>query len=133
VPIQVPVSELAFQFARSGGAGGQNVNKVATKALLRWTPAASPSLPPGVRERFLARYAARLTTEGELLLASDRYRDRARNVADCVERLHAMLSAVERPPKPRRPTKPTRASKERRLETKKRVSRKKRDRSRWDD
>jgi ribosome-associated protein len=133
VPVVVPVRELAFQFARSGGAGGQNVNKVSTKAVLRWRPAESPSLPQGVRERFLARFAARMTAEGELVLASDRYRDQARNVADCVEKLHAMLAAVERPPKPRRPTRPTRAAKERRLGAKKIHGRKKRERARWDE
>lgn len=131
--IVVPVRELAFQFARSGGAGGQNVNKVSSKAILRWRPGASPSLPPGVRARFLARFGSRLTAEGELVIASDRYRDQPRNVADCVEKLHAMLAEVETPPKRRRPTKPSRAAQARRVDAKKREGRKKRERSRWDD
>jgi len=132
--IRVPPGELSFRYARSGGAGGQNVNKVSSKAILRWRPAASAALPAGVRDRFLVRFASRLTAEGELVLASDRYRDRGRNVADCVERLHAMLAEVATPPTPRRPTKPGRGAKERRLGAKKRTSEKKQLRGRsYDD
>jgi ribosome-associated protein len=123
--LRVPAEELSFQYARSGGAGGQNVNKVSSKAILRWRVAESRALPGAVRERFLARFASRITGEGELVLASDRFRDRGRNVADCVERLHAMLAEVARPPTPRRPTKPGRGAKERRLGEKRRASEKK--------
>lgn len=123
--LSVPPGELTFSYARSGGAGGQNVNKVSSKAVMRWRPAESEAIPGGVRERFLARFASRLTADGELVLASDRYRDRGRNVADCVERLHAMLAEVARPPTPRRPTRPGRGAKERRLGEKKRASEKK--------
>lgn len=124
--LRVPPGELSFRYARSGGAGGQNVNKVSSKAVMRWRPAESAAIPVAVRERFLARFASRLTDNGELVLASDRYRDRGRNVVDCVERLHAMLAEVARPPTPRRPTKPRPGAKERRLGEKKRVSEKKR-------
>jgi len=116
--LQVPTRELRFRFVRSSGAGGQNVNKVASKAVLRWDVVHSPSLPPDVRARFLARYARRLTTEGELVLASDRFRDQARNVADCVERLNELLQAVAAPPVPRRPTRPSGAARARRLAVK---------------
>jgi len=113
--VSVPLGELRFQYARSSGAGGQNVNKVATKAVLRWDVAGSPSLPEAVRRRFLERYARRITREGELVVQSQRFRDRGRNVADCVEKLRAMLEAVATSPKPRRATRPGRGAKERRL------------------
>jgi len=128
--LRVPLSELTFTFSRSGGPGGQNVNKVASKATLRWDVAGSASLPPEVRQRFEKRFATRLTTEGELVLTSQRYRDQGRNVADCLEKLRAMLSEVARPPKPRRPTKPSKASRQRRLTTKRKQSEKKTQR-RW--
>lgn len=120
--IAIPLRELRFQYARSSGAGGQNVNKVETKATLRWAVAESTALPAAVRARFLARHARRITRDGELVLSSQRFRDRGRNVADCIEKLHALLDEVAVAPRKRRPTKPTRAAKERRLEHKRRRS-----------
>jgi ribosome-associated protein len=126
--VEPPIGELRFSFARSGGPGGQNVNKVESKALLRWDVAGSRALPAGVRARFLERFRRRITSEGELVLASQRYRDRERNVADCVAKLRAMLAEVAAPPTPRRPTRPTRASRERRLAEKKARGRRKAER-----
>ncbi len=126
--IQIPDSEFEFTFARSSGPGGQNVNKVNSKAVLRWSPTTTPSLPEDVRARFLARYASRLTTAGELILTGQRSRDQSRNIEDCLERLKEMLLAVTRKPIQRRPTKPTRGSHKRRLETKRVQSGKKRNR-----
>ncbi|MCE9547138.1 MAG: aminoacyl-tRNA hydrolase [Planctomycetia bacterium] len=123
--LQIPLSELTFTFSRSGGPGGQNVNKVASKALLRWSVVQSPSLPPDVRDRFLARFASRLTNDQELLLTSQRYRDQGRNIADCLEKLREMLATVARPPKRRRPTRPSKNSRERRLTTKRQQGEKK--------
>lgn len=111
----IPLRELEFRFVRSSGAGGQNVNKVSTKAVLRWAIAASRALPRDVRERFLERHAARITLAGEVVLTSDRYRDQGRNVADCLEKLRAMLAAVASPPRPRKATRPSRAARDRRL------------------
>jgi ribosome-associated protein len=123
--LQIPLSEIEFSFARSSGPGGQNVNKVNSKAWLRWPVLASPSLPPAVRERFLAKYGSRVTADGDLLLASQRHRDQGRNVADCLEKLRAMLFEAARPPVRRKKTKPSRGSITRRLEGKRQKSRKK--------
>ncbi len=92
--IRIPESELQWTFARSSGPGGQNVNKVSSKAVLRWHAAGSASLPKEVRERFLARFASRLTTTGELIISSQRYRDQPRNISDAQEKLRAMLASV---------------------------------------
>ncbi len=120
--LAIPLDEFRFEFARAGGPGGQNVNKVNSKALLRWRPAESPSLPTAVRDRLLGALASRLTTEGELLVTSQRTRDQGRNVADCLEKVREMILAAARPPKPRRPSRPTLGSKIRRVEAKLRRS-----------
>ena len=116
--VRIPLREFHFSFSRSSGAGGQNVNKVNTKATLRWQVEHSPSLPDDVRQRFVQRYRRRITHEGELVLTSQRFRDQGRNVADCLEKLRAMLEEVSRAPRPRKRTRPTKASKERRLQAK---------------
>jgi ribosome-associated protein len=121
----VPLGELSFSYARSGGAGGQNVNKVSSKAILRWPVRASTRLPAEVQERFLKRFAHRLTGDGDLLITSSRFRDRGRNVADCVERLRGMLAQVATPARLRKPTRPTRSAAEARLADKRLRSRKK--------
>jgi ribosome-associated protein len=123
--IQIPESEFHFTFARSGGPGGQNVNKVASKAVLHWDIAASASLPEEVKARFAQHFGSRITTEGVLVLDSQRFRDQAKNVADCLEKLRDMLTRSLHVPKKRRPTKPSRSSKERRLEAKRHVSKQK--------
>ncbi len=118
--IRVPLREFHFTFSRSSGPGGQNVNKVNTKATLRWSVAATKSLPEGMRERFTAKYRRRITSEGDLLVISQRFRDQGRNVADCLEKLREMLLSVSVAPKPRKRTKPSRGSVKRRLEGKRR-------------
>lgn len=123
--LRIPLKEFEFSFARSGGPGGQNVNKLNTKATLRWPIAASESLPPAVKQRFLESYATRISNDGELIITSQRFRDQGRNIDDCLEKLREMLAAVATPPKKRRPTRPTKASKERRLNEKRATSQKK--------
>jgi ribosome-associated protein len=113
--LQVPEDEFQWSFVRSGGPGGQNVNKVASKAVLRWHVAGTQSLPPEVRERFTIQQRRRITTEGDLVLTSQRYRDQERNRLDCLEKLRAMLVQAATPPTPRKKTRPSRASKQRRL------------------
>jgi ribosome-associated protein len=123
--IQIPISEFHFSFARSSGPGGQNVNKVNSKAMLRWRVFQSVSLPVEVRGRFVTRYGKRLTSEGDLIITSQRFRDQGRNVSDCMEKLREMLAAIATPPKRRRATKPTRAAVARRIESKKKGGQKK--------
>lgn len=120
--LSIPLEELTWEYARSGGPGGQNVNKVNSKATLRFRPSLNLSLPNPVRERLLVATASRLTGEGELLISSQLTRDQERNREDCLNKLRTLILTAARPPKPRRATKPTRASQENRLETKKRRS-----------
>ena len=120
--IRIPLAEFEWSFARSGGPGGQNVNKVASKAVLRWDFERSPSVPDDVKARFRERFPTRLTTEGEVVMASELTRDQGRNREDCLTKLADLLRAVARPPKVRRPTKPTKGSQRRRLEAKRRES-----------
>lgn len=124
--IRIPDSELEWSFVRSSGPGGQNVNKVSSKAVLRWHAAASSALPDDIRARFQQRYGNRLTTEGDLVLSSQRYRDQGRNIEDAKQKLIAILEGVTLAPKKRRPTKPSRAAVARRRESKQAVSQKKR-------
>jgi len=128
----IPPDELDVRFARSGGPGGQNVNKVETKVDLRFRPGASRVLDETLRARLLARLGGQLTTEGEFIVVSTTYRDRARNLEDARERLAAELREALKVQKSRRATKPTRGSDRRRLESKKRRSDTKRGR-RGDD
>ena len=126
--IRIPRDEFTFTFMRSSGPGGQNVNKVNTKVRLRWDIAKSPSLSEAVRERFQKAYSRRITTEGDLLITSQRYRDQVRNIDDCLEKLRELLASVAAPPRRRKKTKPSRGSKERRLQGKREQSERKRSR-----
>ena len=123
--VKIPLREFAFSFVRSSGPGGQNVNKLNTKAVLRWGVVASESLPAAVKQRFVEKYHRRITGDGELVMTSQRFRDQGRNIADCLEKLRAMLAEVAVAPKPRKATKPSRRAKQRRLENKRKTSEKK--------
>ena len=131
--IAIPASELNFTFVRSSGPGGQNVNKVNSKAQLRWSVTRSASLPDDVRSRVLARYGRRINDRGELILTSQRYRDQGRNMGDCLAKLREMIAVVASPPKRRKKTAPTRAAKESRLRDKREKAEKKRRRGRFDE
>lgn len=123
--ITIPREEFEFRFDRSSGPGGQNVNKVNTKATLHWKVISSPSISEAVRERFLASYSNRINKDGQLVVSSQRYRDQSKNIEDCLERVRTMVLKAASPPKRRRKTRPTLASKRRRIEAKKRRSQKK--------
>ena len=116
--IRIPCREFTWSTARSSGPGGQNVNKVNSKVTLRWEFAGSTSVPSDMRERFTAAYHRRMTTAGEFIISSERFRDQPKNVADCLEKLRELLKAVAIAPKPRRVVKPTKSSQRRRVAAK---------------
>lgn len=127
--ISIPLTEFEFSFARSPGPGGQNVNKVNSKAILKWAINDSQSLPESVKLRFLASYKRRISKEGYFLISSSRYRDQARNVDDCTNKLKELILSVAEEPKIRKKRKPSAAAKQRRLNEKKKISARKQDRS----
>lgn len=124
----LPREQLQLSFARSSGAGGQNVNKVNSKVEARWDAADSGLLPNDVLGRLLSRYQNRLDADGLIVVTSERHRDRERNIADCIEKIEEWVESVWIKPKPRIKTKPTRGAKKRRLSEKRRESEKKRNR-----
>lgn len=123
--IEILWDDLQITYARSGGPGGQNVNKVNTKVQLGWSPV---KLPEGVRQRFHERFASRIQTDGEITIVGQEFRDQKRNLEACVEKLREMIVSVLNPPKRRRPTKPTRGSVERRIKEKKQQTERKQQR-----
>src|SRR5215204_6202907 len=116
--LTIPASELALAFARSGGPGGQNVNKVASKVELRWNPTTSAALSNDDRTWLLSRLANKLTTDGTLIVTSTKTRDQIKNRDDAMSKLTLILRAALDRPKARKPTKPSKGSKRRRVEAK---------------
>lgn len=124
--LSIDGSEIEWHFVRGSGPGGQNVNKVATTAQLRWDAMRSPALPDPVKER-LARLAGhRLTKDGQLLIEASEYRSQARNRQQALGRLLQLLRRAAEPPKRRLPTRPSKSANARRLESKRRHAVKKR-------
>ncbi len=124
--LTIPAREISVTTARSGGPGGQNVNKVNSKVTLRWSPEQSSGMDPAWQRRFVARYGNRINRDGQLVLHSEQYRDQVRNLADVRSKLVEMLLACQAAPKIRKKTRPSQASQRRRLEEKKQLSEKKR-------
>jgi ribosome-associated protein len=120
--IWIPEEELQFRFARSGGPGGQNVNKVSSKAILRWSLSANRSVPAKIKDRLRALQRKRVTIEDELVIQAQNHRDQERNKLECLGKLRDLLLQAATVPRRRRPSKPSRGSKERRLSAKKKHS-----------
>jgi len=116
----IPAAELRAEAARAGGPGGQNVNKVASKVVLRFAPLASRAFDEAQRARLAERLEGRLNQAGELVIHASTHRERLRNLEDARRRLAATLLAALARPRRRVATKPTRGSKRRRLEGKRR-------------
>ncbi len=117
----IPDSEIEMSAIRSQGAGGQNVNKVASAIHLRFDVEAS-SLPNVYKRRLLRQRDKRLTKDGVIIIKSQAHRSQERNREEALSRLQAIVRAAGVLPKRRQPTKPTKGSKMRRLESKKRRS-----------
>lgn len=126
--LELSERELVVRAVRSGGPGGQNVNKVASKVVLSFSVRESRALGERRRSLLLERLAGRLNRRGELVIHASRFRERRRNEEDARDRLASLLRESLRSPKERLATRPTRSSRERRLAEKRRRSERKRSR-----
>ena len=126
--IKIPFSEFHFSYARSSGAGGQNVNKVNSKVILYWRINDTTCCHPDVIQRFRDKYSQFILESGEVQIMGQESRSQKMNQDICIEKLHEMLNSVARPPKIRKATKPKRSAVLKRLNTKKKDSEKKQNR-----
>jgi ribosome-associated protein len=110
--------EIAETFIRASGPGGQNVNKVASAAQLRFDVRGSPSLSEAVKTRLERLAGSRLTSDGVIVITAQRFRSQERNRDDARNRLVALIRRAAEPPKPRRKTRPSRAQRVERLAAK---------------
>lgn len=126
--IKIADSELTFTFSKSSGAGGQNVNKVNTRATLTWDMQASKACSLHVKSRFQDNFP-RYVIDGQVVIHSQRYRSQKQNIEDCVSKLSDCLSEVQYAPKVRRKTKPKKSAIKKRLNEKSKHADKKKLRS----
>jgi ribosome-associated protein len=114
----IPAAELEEAASRSGGPGGQHVNKTSTRVSLRWNVIQSSALSDAQRRRLCSQLESRLTRAGDLVVHAAGTRSQSRNRELARERLVELVVAALARRKPRRPTRPTRASKTRRVDEK---------------
>ncbi|NKB66283.1 MAG: aminoacyl-tRNA hydrolase [Candidatus Latescibacteria bacterium] len=129
--LSIPAAELKFTFDRSSGPGGQNVNKLNTRALLRFDLHHSPSLNAQQRLRLQSVLGKQLNQDGVLAVRSDRFRTQGRNKEDCLDKfVRLMADGLKPPPPPRRPTRPSRGARQRQRQQRQQHSDKKAQRRR---
>lgn len=102
----IPFNELKFSYSRSSGAGGQNVNKVNSKATLEWAIDQSSAISIDVKTRFKQRFGNLINNEGMVIISSQESRSQNMNQDTCIRKLHRMIEEVLHPPKMRKKTKP---------------------------
>ena len=127
--VTIPGGELAIAFARSGGPGGQNVNKVSSKVDLRWNPTTSAALGADDRTWLLQKLRSKLTVDGELIVTSTLTRDQVKNRENALAKLALIVKAALDRPKPRKATKVSKGAKRRRVADKRHHAEKKQNRS----
>jgi ribosome-associated protein len=127
--LAISEEEVSFATSRSGGPGGQNVNKLETRVALRFDLAGSSSLSEEQKARLRERLATRITKDGILQVTSQRHRTQGANREAAVERFAELLRDNLREEAPRKKTRPSRAAKARRLDSKRRQSQRKKDRA----
>jgi len=123
---EIPEEEIQFDFARSAGPGGQNVNKRATKVIARWNIGSSQSFTEEEKNKIRETLGKRINEKDELVIQVQEERSQHQNRAIAIERLNNLINSALIPQKERIPSKPTQASIEKRLEEKKRIGEKKR-------